>query len=403
TRLALEPYLELPRYRFRNAAGEWRWIETNAMNMLKHPEVHGIIVNSRDVTEKKLAEDELNKLSLVAKETLNAVIITDEDQHIIWVNNAFTNITGYLFNEVVGRRPGELLQGVDTNPETIAYMRDRTVKQVPYECELINYTKSGKKFWTRLQVQPLFDDSGKINRYFGINTDITERVELESRLEEEQLLKQQHITEAVIHAEEKERSEIGKELHDNVNQILGATKLYIDLASKDTQNQKLYLTRSAEYVLNAIDEIRKLSKALVTPVIHDLGLKEAIMGIVEDLEILQPIEIILDADEFYEEDINDKFKLNAFRIVQEQLNNIIKHSQATSVRIRLIRNDDFIDLLIIDNGVGFDINKRRNGVGITNIISRTELYKGRIEIQSEVGKGVLLEIRFPLTEAVITV
>lgn len=161
-------------FRFRNANGEWRWIETEMLNLVDDPAVNGLVFNSRDITEKLKAENELRRLSLIARETNNAVIITDRDGKITWVNSGFTNITGYGFREAIGKKPGEMLQGPNSDPQTIAFMRERIQNRQPFEAEVINYTKEGKEYWLRIQCQPIFNKDRELEQFFAIETDITE-------------------------------------------------------------------------------------------------------------------------------------------------------------------------------------------------------------------------------------
>ena len=156
------------------------------------------------------------------------------------------------------------------------------------------------------------------------------------RESEDRLLRQKQITEAVILAQEKERTEIGKELHDNVNQILGAGNLYINTAMTDEEMRQELLERSTQLVSNAINEIRKISKSLITPGLREIGLIESIGDVMDDLKLAKNKMVIdLDLQNISEEQIEDRRKLTLFRIVQEQLNNIVKHAEATRVLIRL--------------------------------------------------------------------
>jgi signal transduction histidine kinase len=214
---------------------------------------------------------------------------------------------------------------------------------------------------------------------------------------EAERLRQKQITEAVILAQEKERTEIGKELHDNVNQILGASNLYINTAMTDEEMRQELLQRSTELVSNAINEIRKISKSLITPGLREIGLIESIEDIMDDLKVARDKMVIdLDLQNISEEQIEDRRKLTLFRIVQEQLNNIVKHAKATRVLIRLSGEQDQIVLTVADNGVGFDVSRHRKGVGITNIISRAELFNGKVEIQSGPGEGCTLMVSLPM-------
>jgi PAS domain S-box-containing protein len=231
----------------------------------------------------------------------------------------------------------------------------------------------------------------------ALANDVTERIQLEEELNEQRLSRQKQITEAVIVAQEKERTEIGKELHDNVNQILGASRLYINTAMTDEEMRQELLERSTELVSNAINEIRKISKSLITPGLREIGLIESIEVILNDLRVAgDKMAIDLDLQNISEEQIEDRRKLTLFRIVQEQLNNIVKHSGATRALIRLSGEQGYIVLTVADNGVGFDVGRHRKGVGITNIISRTELFNGKVEIQSMPGEGCTLTVSLPM-------
>jgi two-component system sensor histidine kinase UhpB len=226
--------------------------------------------------------------------------------------------------------------------------------------------------------------------------DVTERIQLENELNEQRVNRQKQITEAVILAQEKERTEIGKELHDNVNQILGASNLYINTAMTDEDMRQELLERSTELVSKAINEIRKISKSLITPGLREIGLIESIEDVIDDMKLARAdLAIELDLQNISEEQIEDRRKLTVFRIVQEQLNNIVKHARATRVLIRLSMEGTNIVVTVADNGVGFDVSRHRKGVGITNIISRTELFNGKVEIQSQPGEGCTLSVSLP--------
>ena len=214
------------------------------------------------------------------------------------------------------------------------------------------------------------------------------------------IIRQQEITEIIISAQESERSQIGRELHDNVTQLLGASRLYIDIR-KDTENRESYLQSSSTYILNAIDEIRKLSKTLITPLINEIGLVESIKDSIEDIMRVHPVKIVFNTLNFDEKNLNEKFKLNLFRIVQEQINNTLKHAKATIMHIDFSQFSDNISISISDNGIGFDPSISRKGIGINNVISRAELYKGEVAIDSAPNKGVTLTITFKKIDLLI--
>ena len=242
-------------------------------------------------------------------------------------------------------------------------------------------------------------DDGKAVRMIGVIHDISKLQKLEEKLDREVRIKKNQITEAIVEAKEMERSDIGKELHDNVNQLLGASMVYLDMARQDIKNGEIYLIHSAEYTFSAIEEIRKLTKGLITDTIKDFGLCVAIENITRDTMEVYPVKIHCLLDPAVDKTMSDKFKLNLFRIIQEQLNNILKHAGASDIHIAMTGMRGGFSLSIADNGVGFDNTKKvkNTGIGISNIISRAELYKGKASFITEPGKGCKLVITFPVT------
>lgn len=139
-------------------------------------------IYGRNNTEAKKNQEELKLLSIIIHETENAVIITDNKGKIEWVNKAFNKVTGFNFEDVKGKTPGKVLQGKDTDPQTVIYIREQLRLAQPFTTEIYNYKKSGKGYWLRISVQPLFDDDGNVERFFGIEEDITAEREAENKL-----------------------------------------------------------------------------------------------------------------------------------------------------------------------------------------------------------------------------
>jgi len=247
----------------------------------------------------------------------------------------------------------------------------------------------------------LRNPDGNAYRVIGSMHDITKQKTLEESLEREIKLKEMQIAEATEDAKETERSEIGKELHDNVNQLLGASKLYLEMAKRGGKDSRMYLSRSSEYTLIAIEEIRKLSKGLTTNAIKDLGLCAAIENIRRDTMEVNAVKIVFNVENFIENSVNDEFKLNIYRIIQEQINNILKHAKATEVGIKLLQNKKSIKLIISDNGIGFDTGKKRNGIGIDNIKSRAASYNGAADFISQPGSGCVLTATFSASDKLL--
>jgi PAS domain S-box-containing protein len=141
-----------------------------------------INVYGRDITERKIYEVELKRISHIAEETDNAIIVTNKDGLIEWVNKGFTKMTGYSLEEVIGKIPGKLLTGKDTDQEIVRMIQQATRNRESIEKDVLSYKKDGKPFWAKIQLQPIFDAKGEFINYFSIQRDITDQKKTEESL-----------------------------------------------------------------------------------------------------------------------------------------------------------------------------------------------------------------------------
>jgi two-component system sensor histidine kinase UhpB len=225
--------------------------------------------------------------------------------------------------------------------------------------------------------------------------DVTEKMYAEAELARQRTRQQKLITETSIQVQEREREEIGKELHDNINQILAAAKLYLQHGIRKTDCDSEILQKSLENIDLAIAEIRKLSQVLVAPSLGDITLTQAIEQLILLIENTTSLKMTLDSGNFNEDALDRNVKLTLYRIVQEQINNILKHSRATSASIRLGLVSKDIFLSIKDDGIGFDTTKNSGGIGLRNIANRVDFYDGVVQIVSSSGNGCTLEVTIP--------
>jgi PAS domain S-box-containing protein len=158
-------------------------------------EITGYLGIAQDISERKRSAAELTRLSLVASQTTNGVVITNAEGYVEWVNEGFVRLTGYTQNEVLGRKPGELLQGPGTDPKTVQEIRGALRQGVPFHAELINYTKAHKPYWVEISCNPLRDAEGTLQGFMAIESDITERKAADEllKLGREQLKEAQRI------------------------------------------------------------------------------------------------------------------------------------------------------------------------------------------------------------------
>jgi signal transduction histidine kinase len=243
---------------------------------------------------------------------------------------------------------------------------------------------------------PMPDDSGFVTHVCIRGKDITQQVLLEKELENEREKSRIRLIKATLDAQEKQRSEIGRELHDNVNQVLTTVKLYNELCLTEEYTNKNLLLRSVQQVNHCIETIRSLSKTLSSPRIEESDVKETIRELVDEINATRRVDAHYFTYGVQQEKISQDLLTALYRIAQEQLTNVLKYAKASRVDVMLVSTSTHIALKIQDDGQGFDMEEKRKGVGITNMISRTETLGGTIDLTSSPGKGCSLMVEFPL-------
>jgi two-component system sensor histidine kinase UhpB len=251
------------------------------------------------------------------------------------------------------------------------------------------------------QGQLIRNHLGEPDKLVGVLQDITDQKHAEeqlrqheARLAEERVNHQRQIARATINTQEHERSEIGKELHDNVNQILASAKLFLSSPFLEGDERELFTTKAAEHIHMAIEEIRKLSKSLVSPSAADIGIIETINDMISDIKWAQKIEVCFNHGGIDETKLDYGLKLTLYRIVQEQLTNILKYADASKINITIKKVGKKVMLIISDNGKGFDPATKRKGIGFNNIINRADVFNGKVDIESSPGNGCIVKVLF---------
>ena len=184
-----------------------------------------------------------------------------------------------------------------------------------------------------------------------------------------------------------------------MNQLLGATLLYLGMAIKSgnvKQDETEILNSCSEYIHEAIRDLRNLSHRLTPYAKEEASLKEVIKMLVEPLQKTNQFKIDLQVEEIKNKTVDSDMQINLYRIVQEQLNNIVKHAGAEKVKIKLWITQKLIKVSISDNGKGFDPDSLKDGIGLENIKRRAEMFSGKIKLRSSPGNGCELLVELPL-------
>lgn len=356
----------------------------------------------KEIEQHKITQDTLRKteanLRTVFDATDTAYLLLESDLTILLFNHRAAGFVRKVFNWKLSA--GDNIHDFLTADRKVLFADrvERAVKgeQISYETNYV--LKDDSTLWYHVRLFPIpKDDTGIFGLVLAL-TDITERKHLESQLEKERMEKQQAITDAVITAEENERQEIGRELHDNVNQILASTRMFLSMIKKEdiSESGYSYLQQTSQMILSAINEIRNLSHSMITPFMEETTLKEAIEKIIFNTTSTNGIKISLEETGLEEEKLPEKLRLTTYRIIQEQFNNIIKYAKATAVSMKLVQDNEALVLTIHDNGVGFDMSKKPTGIGLMNIKTRASLFNGEVIIRSAPGQGFEISVTMKL-------
>ena len=384
--------------------GDLRWLLVNAqpifLNGSSKPEAVVSLFN--DITEGKEAEMRLKETNQFLQHLFATVSNTiweyDFKKGFAFHNESFRKLFGYAPGKLFYSRSWWLskLHPADRKKAHAILRQALKKKQHYWECEYRFLAKNGE-YKNILDKASIIYFENKPARMIGAMQDMTDKRYLEEQLLKMAVATKQEIIDATIIAQEKEKHELGRELHDNVNQLLAVARLYIDIAEKQGALET-YLPKAKEYLENAIQEIRKVSRQLALNV-KEFGLLTSIQSLVKDLSIQQQFRVVFHHNTFDEKIIPPNIAVSVYRVFQEKIRNIMKYSQAQTVTIQLTVKRKQLFLKINDDGIGFDLSEKRNGIGLSNIYNRIENMNGTIDLKAAKGKGVDMQIIIPLVQS----
>jgi PAS domain S-box-containing protein len=405
--------------------GELYW-ESASISPIK--DEHGVITDfiavKEDITAMKYAQDELAKLSLVASKTDNAVIITNNQGLIEWVNDGFTRMTGYTLSEILGKKPGPILQGPLTNPETVKRISDKLKKKEPFTEEILNYYKNGETKWISMDITPIRNDQGEVVKFISLQRDITQRKETEEALRQAKAQ-----AESANQAKSEFLANMSHEIRTPMNAIIGIADLLWDSDLTPEQRQYVQISRSAgENLLLLINDILDLSKVEA----GQLALEHIsfdLFGIIEktcevmavrthsrNLELA--CRISPDTPQYIK---GDPTRLR--QVITNLLCNAIKFTEKGEIVLMVLptgkeissQSPQYLQFSVRDTGIGIpaeklstifekftqadsSITRKYAGTGLGLAISRqlTELMGGKIWVESKPQEGSTFFFTIPL-------
>jgi PAS domain S-box-containing protein len=386
-------------FRMKKKNGDLLWIES-LLSPVKNGNDLKILMHNRDIhsiiaAEMVLKENEQKYRGLFENMELG-VMEVDLDEKIMWVNQSFENMTGYSLKYLKGKNAMKLFLP-DEGATKIMYSVSNSRKQRKDSIYEVKMKKAkGELMDVVISGSPIIDLNGNVKGSVGIHWNVTEVRNLERLVVEEKLSRQKDIMKATLSAEEQQREILGNELHDGVGHILTYTSLFLQMAGNSDKMSPELFGKAQEKVEQALNEVRRISRSLVPPALIDLGLKEAIIELFNQYADIKGMsfDIVTKNHDLTGIDLNAQ--RNIYRVIQELLNNTIKHSGASEVKLVFKRTTQKLTIHFYNNGRVFNPDKVKKGIGLKSIMNRAYFYNGLVNIQSTKAKGTNFTIELPL-------
>jgi len=348
----------------------------------------------RQNEELRAVEDEL----LVLHEAAFEGIMIHEKGILLKANDQYFKMFGYEPHELMGKQ----VLPLTVVPESLDFKSRRTNPEGVTTYEIKGLQKDGTTF--------LMEVRGKLMKYQGRTVrgvafmDISERKKVEEALREsEKMLR--FLSTRLFEAQEQERSRLSKELHDQLGHDLVALKSRMRAIEKKLDQYQVLLKKDCENTIDVIDQtienVRRISRDLKPSILEDLGLFASLQWLVENFSRQHAVAVTLDM-----EDIDHLFsqqaQINLYRVFQEILTNVSKHSSAKNVSVTVKKEDGHIAFCAADDGKGFELRKvetrkfSEKGVGLTAMRERMHMLGGTFDVRSQPGKGTTIKFRVPI-------
>lgn len=377
----------------------------------------GVVATNLDITSRREAEEERFRNMVLLEQTEELAKMGSWQFDLLTERFTWSDGMYRLFN---------LSRAVPVEPEI--YLRYVTEKNRRVAERIISFIRSGTQAFEeslevvvdgnlkilKLKTAVIRGADEKPARTLGVDMDITELVEADRRnrfLQEQQkqreeqkqkelmdmrLYQQREILNAIMMTQEQERERIGESLHNGLAQLLYGVQTRLQLLKVTSGDDEKQLKTILHIVSDAINDTRRIAFELVPAVLKDYGIEVALNELIRKIVKGNPRVTVELSGEI---ELSEKLEFAIYRIVQELLNNIVKHAEATEASIAINRNKDSISLIVSDNGKGFQETYPRrvgNGIGLKNIRNRVKLLEGRFTLNSSPGNGSRITITLPI-------
>lgn len=365
----------------------------NYRELLAKIKNHLRLINSKELIKKELierlhAEKKIKEQKITLRSILeysyDAILTLDDQRNILSANISSVKKFEYSNDDFLKLKFEEIIYS--ENREFVINEIFQVIefdKHITVECNII--TKNEKLVPVEININAIKIPNKKI--ILAIIRDITERIE-----------NQQKIVSAIFQTEEKERARFAKDIHDGIGSLLSSANIYLNLIISQNLTKaefENYLIYAKGLIDETITSAREIANNLRPTVLNHLGLVESLKTFIEKINNTKKIVVNFNHKNL-ENQIEKDIEIIIFRIVNELINNTLKHAKAQNIDIEIDNTTDKISIFYKDNGIGFDVkhvlSDNQKGAGLHNIISRIKSISGTFSIVSEKNKGTIVEI-----------
>jgi PAS domain S-box-containing protein len=351
----------------------------------------------RDVRESEA------RLAGIIRSSMEAIITVDSAQHVVLFNPMAETLFGWPVEQAIGRPLGDFI------PERFRAAHDAHVRrfgvtgvsdrQMGRQRALYALRRDGSEFPIEASISQIAE--GGVSLYTVMLRDITERVYAEQALRRSREELQQ-LSDSILATREEEKRRIARELHDDLGQRLSALKMDMTMLAADVSEGRETrgiledITAMNGVIDDTVASVRRIASDLRPALLDELGMLTAIEWLANDFSGRYGLPVSVDGEDA---DVPEQTAIAMFRIVQEALSNVVRHADATAIRVSLINREGEIELQVRDNGVGWDKGPSANGprksLGLLGIRERVRLLGGTVTVDSQPGNGFCLTVMIP--------
>lgn len=395
------------------AKGNHKWVRAIGKSLFENGECIKVFGTLQDISIQKEKDEKIKELALVASKTSDAVILTDSNAKILWVNSAFEKMTEYDLAEVIGKEQKDLLAGPKTDWDSVHEMMECTKVYEATNATLLNYTKSGKPVWFDISVTPVFDEEGVCTNFIDVKKDVTERMEKQKQL--------QALTDVTADQNKRLLNFTYIVSHNIRSHSANLTGLINLIDKTDDEEEKQTLFKMLKTSTDKLEEtIQNLNE--IISVQNNLNQAKVKLNLKKEIErtFLVVQDVILESQVSIENKVSDYIDLEVIpayldSILLNLVTNAIKYrspNRLPIIEISTQTEGDYLVLSVKDNGLGLDLakfkdklfgmyktfhnNPNSRGIGLFITKNQIEAMNGKIEVESEVNVGTTFKIYFPL-------